>query len=237
MAISRVTFGDPDFVDSVGQTASGAQVQNKLNALRDAWNGLVASGLAADDLSASAAELIGVSAGGVVRRGRSVQATAGSRASVSYGALDNGPDEVARLVLPTDGLLCVSYRALVKESVWGAARVAVFVNGVQLLLSAANNSVPASAQECSVGALGGTTGPNVTGVYRRVVAGDAGLAIAGDGYAGDATFGSSASPLLTNHLECEMAAGTYTVGVQYKASSGTVTAQDRKLRVWALAFG
>src|SRR4051812_30091952 len=62
-----------------------------------------------------------------VSGGKSVVSAPGTRANVAYGALTNGPDEVAGVVLPTDGLIVVWYFATWQESVTNTARASIFV--------------------------------------------------------------------------------------------------------------
>lgn len=165
--------------------------------------------------------------GGDVRRGKSVIAPEGSRATNTYGALSNGPDQVVDVVLPTDGLLHMMFRADWKETVANAARAAIFLDGIQL------RKVEYAATAVDEVALG----VGASGLYTnlRTVAG-VGLADPADanpGYAGhNVTTGLRHADFIT----VEAAAGTYTVDVRFKASSGTVYAKDRKLWVRAEAF-
>lgn len=65
--------------------------------------------------------------------GSSIIATDEARSNVTYGTMTT-PDTVAGVELVRPGLLAIAYRALWKESVSGAARAAVFINGAQLQL-------------------------------------------------------------------------------------------------------
>lgn len=90
---------------------------------------------------------LGLSQTGDVRRGKSIIATEESRTNTSYGLLAT-PDRVQSVVLPTDGLLRVTFSALWKEASLGAARAAIFVGGSQLKVDAAEG-VASRKRRCS----------------------------------------------------------------------------------------
>jgi hypothetical protein len=213
---------------SNGTPADANQVNANLDAIVAAVNAL-------DDanLASALATALGVTQAGNVRRGKSIIATEESRTNVAYGMLTT-PDRVSGIVLPTDGLIFVGYHALWKESVDNAARAALFIGSNQLKV-AVENGAP-TAQEAALNASSGV------GFYVPLASAPVGLL----GVAGGAltvnsslvTTGLAVVDGLANGGVCAIwaAAGTYDVSVQFKASSGSVTAKDRKLWVWTMGF-
>jgi hypothetical protein len=245
-------------------------VDANLKALRDVVNGLLDGGniadgtIAAAELSAALATLLGVSTGGVTRRGKFAQAAEGTRTNVAYGALSNGPDVVTDLVLPSDGLILVGYRALWKESVDASARAAIFLDSTQLKCFATNHAqdvLEAAAIEgtasgsspntyvpllsCAMGLLSFTSDTSLITALSGTGRALAAASIANSslsqlsGEIQNTRVSSTTTAQTLNHFgglcAIEADAGTYDISVQYKASSGTVTAKDRKL--WAMALG
>lgn len=179
--------------------------------------------------------------GGAGARGATNIATSQSTSSASYTTLAT-PDQVTGIVLPTNGLISVWYQATWQESVSGAARATIFLGGnaVQIVSGngllqgfagmggTANNATALASWSgglVSANALaGGYTGDATTG---QVVGIAAGTVSVGQNVTGDVAAGPC-------HLFA--AAGTYTVAVEFKCSSGSVTASNRKLWVEAKAF-
>lgn len=171
-----------------------------------------------------------------VGRGKSIIATSESRSNVAYGTLAT-PDRVQGIVLPTDGLIFVVYHAVWKNSVAAAGHAAIFLGSNQLL-------------NPPTGAGGGgdviqqATGPINTNVDLVLATSPFGLESAGGGitgsYTGPASTGVAAVSQTASGPNgiCTIfaAAGTYDVSVQFQASSGSVTAKNRKLWVWAVGF-
>jgi hypothetical protein len=190
----------------------------------------------------------GFTGGSDVRRGKSIIATTESRSSASYGLLTT-PDRVQNVILDTDGLILVAFQATWQESVDGAAHAAIFLGANQLKYTTVDNASP-SAQEASIA--GGAT----TVAKDMVLAScDFGLksndgygSPSGATYAGDVTTGqvvgggrgitTGGAMQFGRFGACHIfaAAGTYDISVQFKASSGSVTAKNRKLWVWTLGF-
>lgn len=138
-----------------------------------------------------------------------VIATEESRTNVAFGTLTTA-DEITGVVVPTNGKIIVSYRAHVKSSVAAAGVVAIFIGANQ------TKTTTATALEVS------TSG---TGFNTLRTAGESLATTASE--TADATTGQLIGPA----LEFFVAAGTYVVSVQYKASSGSITAKERKLWV------
>lgn len=125
-----------------------------------------------------------------------------SRESTSFGTLSTA-DEITGVVVPTGGLLTVTYTAQVKSSVSGAGRIAVYVG---------SNAM-------------GSESTTFETSFARVYTEPGGL----NKGAGTATVTTGRA--LGSLQIGELAAGTYAVSVQYKATSGSVTAKERVLRV------
>ncbi len=177
----------------------------------------------------------GVSDSTVVRRGKSVIATSETRSNVAYGLLTT-PDRVSSVVLPTDGLLFVRYRALVKTS-GPTAEVAIFV-GANQLKTLKPNAVPAVLEQSL-----GINEDFFSALYTNKLYGlavdssstvDTSLVTTG--------FVTGAGNPAANQGEDTLCieglpGGTYDVSVQYKTSGGvTVTSKERKLAVWTMGF-
>jgi hypothetical protein len=195
-------------------------------------------------ISAGLAQQLGLNDAGIVRRGKSITPTQETRDSAvsgtGYGTLTT-PDQVQSVVLPTDGLIFVAFQGMWKESVAGAARAAIFIGANQTKLAYENQTAPPSVEALI---------NNATNVYTPLASAPHGL-VSGDAsaaYAGDATTGqmvgveaarwheaSGSSQLDRTTAGVAMIfadAGTYNVSVQFKVSSGTVTAKNRKLWCW-----
>ena len=197
-------------------------------------------------------EKLGLTHGGVVRRGKSIIATEESRTNTAYGTLTT-PDQVSSVVLPTDGLLLIGYQALWKGG--PNVRAAIFLGANQLKIGMRGQTAPqtqAGAMDASAltteyaalhttsmglmssdGMAGGgdqsqvTTG-QVVGAFDDRNANDAAMEIGGTVEGVEATGGLVA---------VFAAAGTYTVSVQFKRlTSGAVTVKERKLWVWTMGF-
>ena len=219
--------GDPRLVGDLtaNDTALMAAV-NSVDASQLAANAVTTAALqpasvTADKL-ADAAKL-GLSGVSTVRRGKLIIATEESTSSTSFTDLAT-PDRVQNVALPTDGLIFVLVTAQWKESVASAARAAVFIGSSQLQSPGVATAV---SQEAEL-SLGGATD-----TYAE-------LRSASDGLSSPATVRGS-SPAATGQVVAQpmviaAAAGTYDVGVKFKASSGSVSARYRKLWVWTMGF-
>jgi hypothetical protein len=206
------------FVDGPGNTASGDQVMDNFDAL---WT--------ARDLLAPPGRITG--------GGRSIISATGTRTNTVYGALSNGPDQVAGIVLPTDGILEILFRAYWLSSVASVGRAAVFLGANQVKHPQGN---VAAGQLDEAG---------TSGTINQWLSTDGHGLLSTDG----GTFGTEGTDAVTTGLVIgqvntagtvfgggpmvvEAAAGTYTVSVQFKSSSGSVTVGGRKLWVVARDF-
>jgi hypothetical protein len=217
-----MTDVDLPYTITVGQQRSASRVQANAERLRDALN---------LDVDSAAAEAAGLSTATAVRRGKSIVATEQSTTSTSYTTLTT-PDQVESVVLPADGLLVVRFMGMMKESVSAAASIALFIGSNQLKSVVTTGGAPAVQED----ALGGTADR-----YSLVTTNAHGIYVAqhsGSAYSGHVTTGQSVANGVTDTGRCEIFAnaGTYTVSVRYKVSSGSVTAKERKLWVETKAF-
>lgn len=171
----------------------------------------------------------GLNSAGVVRRGVTSIATEETTTSTTYTTLTT-PDQVANVVLPTDGLIFVNYRALWKlTGASNAGAASIFLNSDQIKLPTADG-VP-TVVEATLAA----TGDNY-GIVRSL-----------PGYTpilGIPTSETSDASFVTTGMACstaeiEAAAGTYTVSIKYHVnaiSGGTLSVKERKLRVHTMGF-
>lgn len=220
-----------------GAANDATPVRAALTALQNAINGLDG-----DNLTDATAEKLGLSSTSGVRRGKAIITGAESRTNAAYGLLTT-PDRVQNVVLPTDGLIFVMYRAQWKESVAGAARAALFLGGNQVKVPFADpdglytweasheaGNVWAPLLSTGVGLIGRGAGDSPASPISFPTTG---LTL---GFFGGSSGTSGIPEGIGGLWVIEAAAGTYDVSVQFKASSGSVTVQDRKLRVWTQGF-
>lgn len=154
-----------------------------------------------------------------------VIATEQSRSSTSFGTLTTA-DEIPNVELAENGLIIVGYLAKFKSSVSEAGRAAIFLGSNQIKKMAAG-AVPAVQEAQTVG----TAFAGLSSAY-------SGLSQGGENPGADVTTGQlvhAAGSGIGGVCFLFAAAGTYTVSVQYKATSGSVTAKERKL--WAVSLG
>jgi hypothetical protein len=150
-----------------------------------------------------------------------------SRTNTAFGTLTTA-DEIKEVVLPENGLIVVAYQAIWKESVAGAASSAIFLGANQLKYSPGDGEPIVSAT-----GVNDASNPNV---YKSLASFGHGLSsggLAGTAYPGDVTTGQVIG-VGTSNGPCYIfaAAGTYSVSIQFKSSSGSITAKNRKLWVW-----
>lgn len=209
----------------------GSEEVDVLNALQTivaAING----DLDVSNLDSTVLQALGLSDGSNTRRGKSIIATEESRTNTAYGTLTT-PDRVSGVVLPTDGLIVVAFQAEFKNSVANAGRAAIFLGANQVKGANPNFTSP-QLQEIS--------GNATVDTYRPVATIGPGLSNvnSANAYPGDVTTGQVISASIIaqtggpTHIFA--AAGTYDVSIQWAATSGTVTAKNRKLWVWTMGF-
>lgn len=190
---------------------------------------------------------------GSLRRGKSVIATTEVLTAPTSYSFAATPDRVENIVLPTDGLIHVAFMATWQETVAGAARAAIFLGSDQAKIVA--RSGPAAYTQA--GATGSGAAVNIDTIVTSCASGLVSLAFPGAG-AADVTTGQilGVDPSATAYHDvngsavanggaqfglggfCSMfaAAGTYTVGIKFKAASGNVTVKRRRLYVVAEGY-
>jgi hypothetical protein len=210
----------PDFTFANGATADGDQVQDVLSEIVAAVNGLDG-----ENLSTALAEYLGISKSGSPRRGKTIIATEEARTDTAYGLMTT-PDRVSGIVLPTDGVLLVTYHAMWKNSVGSAGRAAVFLGANQAKYGASNGGAPAVAE---------ATGHGATG-YDWLATVSTGPVLGTVNSANAVTGGITTGMSMIGTAALFAAAGTYDVSVQFKATSGSVTVKERRLYVAAVGY-
>jgi hypothetical protein len=166
--------------------------------------------------------------GTIVPQGAKVIAAEESRANVAYGLMAT-PDRVPGVVMPQDGLLCVRYSALVKNSMAGTGAAAIFVGATQLR-SAVGGGAP------DVFEFVWSSGANEYDWLFTVPPGAGSLFYWGMRTGGGDASRGAVPVAVGGSVEIEVPAGTYDVSVQFRSSSGSVTAKERKLWVWTMDF-
>ncbi len=216
---------------TVGQPNSSedADVLSSLTTIRDVING----NLDVDNLNAATAEDLGLTSGGVTRRGSLFTTTTETTASTSYTTLTT-PDQISNVVLPTAGYIAVMFRANIKlTAASGNGRAAIFLGANQLRTpdTASAGTVPL-VQE---------TGDIPNAFYAPVHTAALGLttSISPNADHTDVTTGQIVGAS-TNSGPCYIFAdaGTYTISIKFKHSTGatTVSVKERKLWVWTMGF-
>lgn len=170
--------------------------------------------------------VLGINGAGIIRRGKSIIATEEARTNVAFGLLTT-PDRVQNIVLPTDGLIVILYDAMIKSSGAATGSAAIFIGANQLKTDQGGTTSAVQAVN--------TAG---TDSYRHISTFSGGLAASGGVWTGSVTTGQTVNNNTSASFGCAVfaAAGTYDVSVQFKATSGSVTAKERKLWVWTVGF-
>jgi hypothetical protein len=159
-----------------------------------------------------------------------------------YGTLAT-PDQIAGIVVPANALLYINFTALWKESVANAARASIFIGANQLTYPAA----AATTVEAGI-----TSNAYTPPKYSRLLSHAMGLgtrfanadmsSLSANGSAlgnkelwystggGALVFSANDTPEGPWCVVDGLAAGTYTVSIQFKCSSGTLSAKERRLR-------
>ena len=225
------------------------EIATALTAIKTWANG----NIDAVNLSNVLAAAVGVNLSGQTVKGSSIIATSESRTNTAYGTLPT-PDQITGIVLPANALLRVWYNATWQESVASAARAAIFVGTNQLQAvysqfaggpvteaaytqSASPVNTNYALASCPIGLIGSSqsayAGDVTTGQAQGIATAASGIELGGvtepEALAIPIPFGG---PCDIDNLS----AGTYTISVQFKSSSGSVTVSNRRLRVQVIAF-
>lgn len=147
-----------------------------------------------------------------------------TRENTSFGKLATA-DEIKEVIVPENSLILVNYSGLVKNSVGGTLRASLFIGANQLKKFGSSEAPP--VQESS--------GLTNTSNWGTVVSSATGIQII-DNLTGSNSFvttglvaatGGQGAPFYIQKL----AAGTYNISIQFKSSSGSITAKERLLQV------
>jgi hypothetical protein len=189
----------------------------------------LAAGAVTADTLADAVRL-GLTDSSSTRRGKSIIATSETRTNTVYGTMPTA-DQVSNIVLPTDGLIVIGYQALWANSVVSTARAGLFIGANQLVIGGGNGTAPLAISTEAGG--GGDTSFDTLSSF-----GGGLTCSAGSSDMTEATTGQVVGASGTNSGVAYVfaAAGTYTISVQFKSSSGTVTVKNRHLWVWTIGF-
>jgi hypothetical protein len=147
------------------------------------------------------------------------------RTSTAFGTLSTA-DEITDVVVPENGLIVVGYQARFKSSVAGAGRAALFIGPNQIKIGTFGAPV---VQETSTSTSAGFQ--NLATYSGGLASNDEATAVVTTGM----ILGVGGS--LTGMTYAFAAADTYSVSVRFKATSGSVTAKERKLWVATLGAG
>lgn len=185
------------------------------------------------NMTTGAKEFLALNDGTTVRRGKTIIASAENTTSTTYTTLTT-PDQVSNVVLPTDGLIYIWYTALWFDTVASAARAAIFIGANQLRAYSVGGGGPIP-QETVLDTANRTALFN-TGTH-GLDSGDTPIAnLAAPVTTGQILGGTRTLDVRSGACVVYAAAGTYDISVQFKTSSGTLTASNRKLWVEAKGF-
>jgi hypothetical protein len=232
---------DPyDFTN--GGVADAEQVDARFAPLYAALN----AGVDETNLAAALKAILGVSDAGTVRSGKSIIATEESRTNAAYGLLTT-PDRVSGVVLPTDGLIFVIYRALWKTAGAAGTKAGLFLGANQVKVWDATTNTSQNVE--------GADTPGSLAGYYPLVLGPSGffspISAGVINWSADAATGmllglqgpAESAPMDGSQREyggiaaIAASAGTYDVSVQFKnTGGGAVSAKERKLWVWTRGF-
>lgn len=152
-----------------------------------------------------------------------------SRTNVAFGTLTTA-DEITNVVLPENGLIVIGYKANFKSSVSGAGRAAIFLGANQLKASNTAGSgapvvVEIATESTIFRLLTSSTGTGLVSASPETTDVTTGMLLGG----------GMPSNTSNGLAFVYAAAGTYAVSIQFKASSGSITAKERKL--WVATLG
>jgi hypothetical protein len=216
------TKGDTRPTSDARTRGSLVTLRDALNELLDSENKILSSALGKEVVTAAK---LAKGLGAIQWYTPKVIPTEESRSNVAFGTLTTA-DEIKEVVVAENALVVVGYSALVKSSVSAAGKMALFLGANQLKQIGTTTpevqeatTVSTALGNCSTGARGlGYTGVGTSYVTTGMVL-------------GNGTEGNQGGFTIVQRL----AAGTYNISVQYKATSGSVTAKERDL--WVMTVG
>lgn len=193
---------------------------------------IAANQVGAQHLSQSIAQNLGMNISGAVGQGYVSIPTSQSTTSTTYTYLAT-PDSVSNVVISTGGLIFVAYQAMWNSSVATASNVsaAVFLNTNQLQAIQSTTTTTPTVQAATNGAASTVAEP-LASTFAGLIAGAQTSAYTGNVTTGQVLGTNATGGIITIFA----AAGTYTVGVEFKAASGSVTVSNRQLWVWTRNF-
>lgn len=183
---------------------------------------------------------LGINTDGVIRRGKSIIATEESRSNTAYGLLTT-PDRVQNVALPTDGFICIVYRAEWKDSsASGACGAAIFLGSNQLKMRYGSAFTPTIQVQEAQHAVPSNFFTWLSTSAIGLTSYSAPVSLNAPADPGTGLLIGQQNSGLTGQGGCmfvEAAAGTYDVSVQFRAgAAGSVTVKNRKLWVWTMGF-
>lgn len=234
--MSQVTL---PYTLTAGQPENVNQLVANLNAIVAGVNAVDAS-----QIDSGLLQQAGLTGNSIVRRGKFSQAAAETRTNTVFGTLGT-PDQVTNLVLPTDGLIFVLYHALWQESVVNTARAGIHLNGT--LVNTSYMNAASGGQLASINATSGTAKyqPLLTSAGGLVsIPVQSAMAVTGNATESLPQIVGGSDPAVANYsinpyggvTAIAAAAGTYTVDIRFRSSSGDVTVKNRHLWVWTQGF-
>lgn len=141
------------------------------------------------------------------------------RESATFGTLPTA-DLIKEVKVGEKGLLRIGYSARFKSSVSGAGAASIFLGANELKLYTTEPKVQFATTI-------GTTFRHLSSSFSGLV-----TSTAGEATGADVTTGQMVSASVSGgEITLFVAAGTYEVAVFYKATSGSVTAKERRLWV------
>lgn len=140
-----------------------------------------------------------------------------TRENTAFGILPTA-DLVKEVKVGESGLLKIGYSARFKSSVSGAGAASIFLGANELKLYTTEPKVQFATTV-------GTTFRHLSSFFGGLTTSTAGEAVGADVTTGQLISASTSGGI----AELWLAPGTYEVSVQYKASSGSVSAKERRL--------
>jgi hypothetical protein len=192
-------------------------------------NSLAANIVGVQHLSTALAQDLGLNVPGSVGQGYVNIPTSQNTSSASYTTLTT-PDQISNVVVGAGGIIYIGYLASWSSSVGAAANAAIFVGNNQIQSVPTTTSTAPAVQAASGTSAGITSvlGTSPTGLQSGTQSSNfTGNVITGQLFEVNANWGFAA---------VFQAAGTYTISIRFKVSSGTVTASNRQLWVWTRNF-
>lgn len=247
--MGQISLQIPQSGQSFG--TEGPKVATDLTTIQTWANGNVDS----SNVSNSFAQSAMVNTGTQTVKGASNIATSQSTSSTTYTTLTT-PDQVTGIVLPTNGLIAVWFQATWQGPAAGNQNAAIFLGSNQAQIQGFDSVTHGPLTQAALlpadtgaqplfsywGGLGSSQSASATygaDVTTGQIVGYSNVSGQVASTLGASNFTSGASSTVFQAGgPCYMfaAAGTYTVSVQFKTSTGSVTASNRKLWVQALSF-